>query len=411
MSYSDTVETQTANSLAAKLALFAIFAAFVVIAFGAFTRLADAGLGCPDWPTCYGYVLWPETEAQIQQANAIYAETPVESDKTWPEQVHRLFASSLGFIALLLFGFAFRQSKDKQQKLIMSTVVGCLLLALVIKIALKMQWDYGAEAMHDIYDVVAGLVVLAAFAVIAVCAKLFDSTPAALKLSTFLVALVILQGLFGMWTVTLKVWPQVVTLHLLGGFSVVSVIWILYQRLRGQHWQMPALQLQQLTLVKPWAKLGLTVVVLQIALGGWTTSNYAAVACPDLPTCQSAWWPAMDFAKGFNILQEIGPNYLGGQMENEARVAIHMAHRIGAIITSAFLLLLFVKLLAVKAELVSRSAYIMLFVLIAQLVLGLSNIIFHFPLNVAVLHNAVGAVLLLVLVNLNYLLASAQAQP
>ncbi|MCK5880687.1 MAG: COX15/CtaA family protein, partial [Sinobacterium sp.] len=279
------------NGVAAKIAFFAVIVAFVVIALGAFTRLADAGLGCPDWPTCYGHILWPETAEQINSANSVFTETPVETNKTWPEQVHRLFASSLGFISLLLFGLAVKNNPDRRQNVLMTGVVVMLLTALVSKIALKMTWTYGAEAMHDIYDVVVGFTVLGLFLVIAASAKQHGTTVSALKLSTFLVAFVILQGLFGMWTVTLKVWPQVVTLHLLGGFSVVSTIWILAQRLQGLSWQLPTDSLQQVKALKPLAIAGLVIVFVQIALGGWTASNYAAVACPDLPTCQARWWP------------------------------------------------------------------------------------------------------------------------
>ncbi len=395
------------NSLAAKIAFFAVFVAFIVIAFGAFTRLADAGLGCPDWPTCYGHVLWPQTDAQIDNANSVFSETPVEMSKTWPEQVHRLFASSLGVISLVLFGLAVKNNPDRRQNACMTGVVVILLAALISKIALKMTWTYGLAAMHDIYDIVVGLIVLGLFVVIAVYAKYQGPSPSALKLSTFLVGFVILQGLFGMWTVTLKVWPQVVTLHLLGGFSVVSIIWILAQRLQGFQWQFSHNKLKQVQALKPLALVGLVVVFLQIALGGWTTSNYAAVACPDLPTCQTQWWPTMDFVKGFDIFQEIGPNYLGGQMENEARIAIHMAHRIGAIITSLYLIFLFLKLLAVSAVETTRLGVVLMLVLVLQVVLGLSNIIFNFPLTIAVLHNGVGAVLLLVLVTLNHRVMTA----
>ena len=395
------------NGVAAKIAFFAVIVAFVVIALGAFTRLADAGLGCPDWPTCYGHILWPETAEQINSANSVFTETPVETNKTWPEQVHRLFASSLGFISLLLFGLAVKNNPDRRQNVLMTGVVVMLLTALVSKIALKMTWTYGAEAMHDIYDVVVGFTVLGLFLVIAASAKQHGTTVSALKLSTFLVAFVILQGLFGMWTVTLKVWPQVVTLHLLGGFSVVSTIWILAQRLQGLSWQLPTDSLQQVKALKPLAIAGLVIVFVQIALGGWTASNYAAVACPDLPTCQARWWPTMDFLRGFDIFQEIGPSYLGGQMANEARMAIHMAHRIGAIITTVYLVFLFLKLLAVPVFQVQRLAVVLVAVLLAQVALGLSNIIFHFPLAIAVLHNAVGAVLLLVLVTINHRVITA----
>lgn len=396
-----TVSTQK-NSMAAKIAFFAVIVAFIVIALGAFTRLADAGLGCPDWPTCYGHVLWPKTDAQISTANTAFIETPVEMSKTWPEQVHRLFASSLGLISLVLFGLAVKNNNDRRQNVLMTGVVVMLMTALVSKIALKMTWTYGAEAMHDIYDIVVGLTVLGLFAVIAASGKQHGATSSALKLSTFLVGFVILQGLFGMWTVTLKVWPQVVTLHLLGGFSVVSTIWILAQRLQGLHWQVPSETLPQVKALKPFAITGLVIVFLQIALGGWTTSNYAAVACPDLPTCQSEWWPAMDFLRGFDIFQEVGPSYLGGQMENEARMAIHMTHRLGAIVTTAYLVFLFLKLLSVSVLQSTRMGIILMAVLLVQVALGLSNIIYHFPLIIAVLHNGVGAVLLLVLVTINH---------
>jgi cytochrome c oxidase assembly protein subunit 15 len=396
--------------MAAKLAFLAVIVAFFVIALGAFTRLADAGLGCPDWPTCYGHILWPTSEAQIEVANSnsAYNVTPVETDKAWPEQLHRIFASSLGLFSLILFGLAFKHCADRRQKLLMSGVVVMLLTALISKIALKMSWSYGAEAMHDVYDLVVGFTVLGLFVVILAAARQHGPTDSALKLTTFLVGFVILQGLFGMWTVTLKVWPQVVTLHLLGGFSVVSIMWILVQRLQNLHWALPASQYRQVKALKPFAIAGLVVVFLQIALGGWTTSNYAAVACPDLPTCQAQWWPQMDFIRGFDIFQEIGPNYLGGQMENEARIAIHMAHRIGAIITSVYLIFLFLKLLAVSSTPTTRIGVILMLVLLAQVVLGLSNIIFHFPLTIAVLHNGVGAVLLLVLVTITHRVLTVQ---
>jgi cytochrome c oxidase assembly protein subunit 15 len=156
------------------------------------------------------------------------------------------------------------------------------------------------------------------------------------KLPLLLLALVVAQGLFGMWTVTLKLWPQIVTLHLLGGFSTLSLLWLLKLRLENRQWPTP-------TALRPWrelqplAVLGLVLVLCQITLGGWTSTNYAALACPDLPTCQAQWWPPMDFRSGFNITQEIGPNYLGGQMDGEGRIAIHMTHRFGAIVVALYL--------------------------------------------------------------------------
>lgn len=388
-----------------RLALFAVAAAFVVIALGAFTRLVDAGLGCPDWPTCYGHVLWPQTDVQVETANSVFNETPVEMHKTWPEQVHRLFASSLGLISLVVFFFCFKASRSAFKKPMLAIVIA-FMAALIVKIVAKATWTYGAKAQHDIFDIGVGLFVLMQFLFIGFLAFKDKAKGDLLALSTFIVGFVVLQGLFGMWTVTLKVWPQVVTLHLLGGFTVVSLFFLLALRAKGGAWQFTAQNLHAMHKLKKWAALGIVVLFLQIALGGWTTSNYAAVACPDLPTCQGEMWPEANFAKGFNIIQEIGPNYLGGQMENSARVAIHLSHRIGAIITTVVLLLLLAKLIAIGQQ-TTRLGLITAGVLLLQVGLGLSNIIFHFPLSVAVLHNGVGALLLLCLVAINYRVQTA----
>ena len=385
------------------LALLAVPFVFVVIALGAFTRLSDAGLGCPDWPTCYGHVLWPDSAHEIYNANLTYNETPVETGKTWPEQVHRIFASSLGLISLLVFFLSLRLSKDKSLnwQLIGTTVV--LLVTLVAKIVLfKFQTKVTAVAMHDSYDIIIGLVVLGCVVFLGLLGLRRGSQEQPVKLPAFIVAFVILQGLFGMWTVTLKVWPQVVTLHLLGGFTMAALFWLLSLRLGNQHWYLPSYNLEKLNRLKPLVVLTFAVVILQVALGGWTTSNYAAVACPDLPRCQGQWWPKMDVASGFNLTQGVGPNYLGGKLDNEARIAIHMAHRIGAMITTILLLLLSTMLYGLHNPKPRKMAHWILGALTLQISLGLSNIIFHFPLPVAVAHNAGGAFLLLVMVTLLY---------
>jgi cytochrome c oxidase assembly protein subunit 15 len=322
-----------------RLALFGFVLTIAVIGLGAFTRLAHAGLGCPDWPTCYGHYWVPNTAAEIATANANFAETPVETDKTWPEQIHRIFASSLGLV----------------------------IIALVV-IAIK---NRGAGQP--------------------------------LKLPLFMLAFVILQGLFGMWTVTLKLWPQVVTAHLLGGFTMACLLWLLILRLNNLTWQVSAVVLQKIVALRHWAIIGLIVVVLQISLGGWTTSNYAALACAELPTCHnSEWWPAMDFSQGFNLTQEVGPNYLGGQMDNPARTAIHISHRLGAIVTALYLIGLMAVLRRIGSVQINRMSVLVLSVLAVQVILGLSNIVFSFPVAVAVAHNVFGAILLLVMVTLNH---------
>ena len=296
------------------LARAATLLAVCVVLLGAFTRLVDAGLGCPDWPVCYGHVLWPMGEQEIASANAAFPDTPVDSEKTWPEQVHRLFASSLGLFCIALVVVAVRQRYQEK--------------------------DSGMP----------------------------------LKLPLFLLGLVILQGMFGMWTVTLKLWPQVVTAHLLGGFATLSLLFLLCLRLNNVQWQLEPERVQRLQRVKPVLTVALIALVLQIMLGGWTSSNYAALACPDLPTCQSVWLPPMDFAAGFNFLQDIGPNYLGGVMDSTARTAIHFSHRIGAVIVTIVMLFLIWHLFRIETKQTQYWATRLLAVLVLQLCLGISNV-------------------------------------
>ncbi|MCY1397314.1 Heme A synthase [compost metagenome] len=319
-----------------RLALFATLLALVVVLLGAYTRLTHAGLGCPDWPGCYGFISVPQTEAQLAHAEANFPHAPVEAQKGWNEMVHRYFAGTLGLVILGL-------------------------------------------AIH------------------AVRLRGRDGQP--LKLPLLLVAVVVAQAAFGMWTVTLQLWPQVVTAHLLGGFTTLSLLLLLSLRLSNAF---PPLQLPQR--LRLWAALGLALVIGQIALGGWVSSNYAAVACVDLPTCHGQWWPAMDFANGFHLTQHIGPNYLGGQLDSDARTAIHMTHRLGALVVTLVLLALAWQLRV--ADLKGLAA-LLLAALCLQVGLGISNVIFHLPLPVAVAHNGGGALLLLLLVTTNYRVRNA----
>ncbi len=325
-----------------RLALSAATLAMGVIALGAFTRLADAGLGCPDWPGCYGHLLWPSGAEEIARANRAWPHLPVAPDKTWPEMTHRYFAAALGALCIAIAALAWRHRGPGQP----------------------------------------------------------------LKLPLLLLGFVILQGLFGMWTVTLKLWPQVVTAHLLGGFATLGMLWLLALRLGNRPWRLAAAWRRRFASA---AMAALALVVLQIALGGWTASNYAAAACPDLPTCQGQWWPAMDFANGFDLLREAGPNYLGGKLDNDARVAIHMAHRIGALATLLLVGLFSLRLARCGEPRLASLGNMLGAVLAAQFLLGLGNILWHFPLAVAVSHNAVGALLLLCLVTINYRLRETRA--
>ena len=313
------------------LAAVATVLALVVVLLGAYTRLTHAGLGCPDWPGCYGFIGVPQTDAQLAHAERHFPEAPVEAQKGWNEMVHRYFAGTLGLVILGLAVHALvRRGRDGQP----------------------------------------------------------------LRLPLVLLGVVITQAAFGMWTVTLKLWPQVVTAHLLGGFTTLALLFLLSLRLSGS---LPALGLP--AGLRRLAAAALALVIGQIALGGWVSSNYAAVACVDLPTCHGQWWPAMDFANGFHLTQHIGPNYLGGQLDSDARTAIHMTHRLGALVVTLTLLALAWRL---RGEGLGRLAGLLLAVLALQVGLGISNVLFHLPLPVAVAHNGGGALLLLTLVLVNY---------
>ena len=332
------------GNIARRMAFWATLAcclAVVVIMLGAWTRLVHAGLGCPDWPGCYGFLTVPQSETSIAIANARFPETPVDVAKGWPEMIHRYAAGTLG---LVVFGLAIAAIRHRRQ----------------------------------------GVPV---------------------KLPLFIAGFIVLQGAFGMWTVTLKLWPQVVALHLLGGFTTLSLLLLLTLRLRKRSQNRPSRALtvpRTLTKLRPWLYGGLLLVVLQIALGAWTAANYAAVACTDLPTCQGQWWPqGMDFRHGFDVTQHVGPNYLGGQLTADGRVAIHVTHRLGALVVLIYLGLLLVRLWQQKQDSgLDSSVRLVAAALAIQIGLGLANVWLHIPLAIAVAHNAMGAGLLLSMIHL-----------
>lgn len=327
-----------------RLALIATLITCVVIILGAYTRLADAGLGCPDWPGCYGHLTWPSSTDAIAKAEARFPEFVVDHQKTWPEMVHRYAASTLGLVILGLFIFTWRSA--------------------------ILYPHYFLPRLHTL----------------------------------LLLVVVIAQGLFGMWTVTLKLWPQVVTLHLLGGFTTLTLLWLLFLRTRDFS-AVTAISKKMVVRTRLLAYFCLALVILQIALGGWTSANYAALACTDFPTCHGQWFPSTDFKTAFNFSQTIGPNYLGGLLEGEARTAIHIAHRLGALFLSICLLVLICQCFKLSIFYFKKLALFIAIVLVVQLSLGISNVLASLPLPVAVAHNAMGAVLLLSIATLCYRLS------
>ena len=318
------------------LARATLIFALVVIALGAYTRLVDAGLGCPDWPGCYGHWLLPLSEEAVSQANAQWQDSPVDIFRAAVEMTHRVAAGMLGVLVLVLAFLSWR-------------------------------------ARH------------------------------AFLLACVVTGLIVAQGLFGMWTVTLKLLPQIVTMHLLGGFGVLCALYCYY--LRSLYPSSLTPNQPRFTMFKTFAWLAWFLIFAQIALGGWLSANYAAVACPDFPMCQGQWVPPMDFGSAFNMTRDAGPNYLGGLLDNTARVTIHLSHRLGAVLLSLYLIIFGIYAVRAHIHNAARLAiYGMWVVLIAQLCLGVSNIIFHFPIALAVAHNLCGALLMLSITRVLYFL-------
>lgn len=314
----------------AALAAITLFLTFDLIVFGAFTRLTDSGLGCPDWPGCYGEASPLGAHADISAAQASMPTGPVTVGKAWVEMIHRYLAMSVGVL---------------------------------IVIAALAAWWRRRELPHSPWWPTATLV------------------------------WVILQGLFGKYTVTLKLYPAVVTLHLLGALVLLGLL--VLQREFFLDGQVPRVRVAR-------AAVGgvLALLVLQMALGGWVSSNYAVLACQGFPTCNGQWWPPMDAGHGFTLLRELGRAGHGGFLPFEALVAIHMAHRLVAVLAVAGATLLVLRLRREGSVPARRYARALLWLLMAQVASGLSNVVLDWPIVAALAHSAGAAALVGLLVSL-----------
>jgi cytochrome c oxidase assembly protein subunit 15 len=300
-----------------RIALIGALLSFLVVVLGAWVRLTDAGLGCPDWPGCYGHV--------YPQADQGFA-------KAWHEMVHRYFAGGLVTIIAVLTGFSIVNRRQPEQPL---------------------------------------LPVIALFAI--VC----------------------LQATLGALTVTLLLKPLIVTAHLVGGLSTLALLWWLALTPESR----PKLAREQG--LRIFALIGLAVLVLQILLGGWTSTNYAAVACPDFPTCQRSWWPETDYRNAFVLWRGLAIDYEGGILGGPARVAIHWTHRLGAVVAGTVLLVLGITAAVRGASPRVRWAGALLFAaVILQLSLGIATVHWGVPLSVATGHNAGAALLVVAMITL-----------
>ena len=306
--------------------------ALCVVVLGAYVRLTDAGLGCPDWPGCYGALTVPQSEAAIQNAQAAYPNSTVLVGKAWREMAHRYLAGSLGLIVLAI----------------------CI---------------FGWSAKREI--------------------------KASAWLPTFLVVLIGFQAMLGMWTVTMLLKPAIVSAHLLGGMSTLAIlVWLAHR-----HWGHISANIVQSSPLRFMIRLALVILFMQIFLGGWTSTNYAALACTDFPTCHGLWMPEMDFKDAFHLVRELGQSANGGQLTLASLTAIQWTHRLGALITFIYLLVLALNVM--KYWQLKTLGVVLLIVLFTQIGLGIANLILHLPLVLAVAHNFTAGLLVIILVMLN----------
>ncbi len=342
----------------AALTALTVFLTFDLIVFGAFTRLSDSGLGCPDWPGCYGHVSPVGAAEQIQAAQAAQPNGPVTMAKAWIEMIHRYLAMMVG--------------------------------ALILVLAAATWWERWRPSASQ--------------AVLPTAVHAAGAAPPLLSpwWPTLTLVWVLVQGLFGKYTVTLKLYPAIVTLHLLGGLLLLAMLALQREAYLLRPAQVPA-RLRRVT----WLALG--VLVLQLALGGWVSTNYAVVACTGFPTCSGQWWPAMDATAGFQLLRPLGRQADGAGLPLQALVAIHMAHRLVAVLVAVVLGWLAWRLWRLPVHHGLRGMAGLLAALVAaQWATGLINVIFDWPMAAALLHTAGAAALVWVL---TVLLARGAAVP
>jgi cytochrome c oxidase assembly protein subunit 15 len=329
------MRTQSSSDIR-KLVFVSILLAILVVSLGAYTRLTHAGLGCPDWPGCYGLFDVPETSEQISQAEQAFPERPVEPQKAWNEMIHRYFAGALG-----------------------------LLILIIALMSLKRRAQGGP-----------------------------------LGLPILILLVVIFQAALGMWTVTLKLMPVVVMGHLLGGFTTLCLLFLLYLRLSDYRVPGGDFALKKYT---KFAVLGIFILAGQIGLGGWTSSNYAALTCTELPICQDGWAQQLTFEESFDLVPPEKASYEFGHLDNASRVTIHVMHRLGAIVTTLYLFWLVMSIYRrAQSPFFKNAAMSLGFILSVQVGLGISNVWFSLPLSVAVSHNVVAAMLMLSLITMTY---------
>lgn len=316
------------------ISFFGALFTLLVISVGAWVRLTDAGLGCPDWPGCYGLLTPPISDLELSQAKNTYPDAIIDAGKAWREMLHRYLAGILGLYVFFTAYLTFKYSKNTSN---------------ILPIAL--------------------------------------------------IVLIIIQSIMGMLTVTELVKPTIVTIHLILGMSTASLMYWNGLKVVANH---NIINLNKtLILIIILCIFGL---LTQIILGGWTSTNYASLACTDFPKCSNQWWPNnMDFKSGFTIFNLPNINYEGGPLEYNAKLAVHFTHRIGALILSLLFLWLFIYLFFLQDNKnIKKIGMIVMALFVAQIMLGISNIIFSLPISIAVLHTVNASALLMSMIALLY---------
>ncbi|TDM09607.1 MAG: heme A synthase [Ideonella sp. MAG2] len=313
-------QASRAQRLAALTSL-TLFLTFDLIVFGAFTRLSDSGLGCPDWPGCYGEVSPLAAKADIHAAQAAQPTGPVTWGKAWIEMIHRYLAMLVGALILVMTALSWLERRRLQ---------------------LSPWW------------------------------------------ATSTLIWVLIQGLFGKYTVVLKLYPAIVTLHLLGGVVLLALLVRQREAYVGTPWPVSSR-------LKPWIPITLAAVLVQMALGGWVSTNYAVLACQGFPTCNGHWWPPMDLGAGFEIFRELGKTAQGDYLPVGALVGIHWVHRLFALVVVALVVGLSAALVSTAST--RQWAWLLLGLLLWQVASGMANVVLQWPLLAALMHTAGAAAL------------------
>lgn len=324
------------------LNLLTVVLCFALVVLGAYVRLSTAGLGCPDWPGCYGHMTVPVSAPARAAADVRYPLRPVEAPKAWKEMIHRYLAGIVGLLVLAMAGLAARDWRRRGPQLLPFVVLGVILVQIV----------------------------------------------------------------FGAWTVTLQVVPLVVTTHLLLGMTTLALLWWMWLRQRAPRPDSAGMPGG----ARLFAALALAVLCVQIFLGGWTSTNYAALACPDFPSCQGSYLPEASLAKAFMLWHPLGVNYEGGVLSSPIRATIHMVHRYGALLTTLVFGGLGLQLLLWGRRPLWHGLGVALLVTLAlQVAIGISVVEWQFPLWLADAHNGGAALLLLTAVAVNHFVWTARS--